>query len=62
MAPPPYISSDRVEAIYRGPAPPTVINEVGSGFRETIPNAFVEYEDEVYEVDARTVDPVGKSD
>ena len=57
LAPPPHISPEKVEAIYRGPAPPTVINEIGHG-QETIPRATVEYQGEVYAVDARAVEPL----
>ncbi len=57
MAPPPYLSPDKVEAIYRGPEAPTVINELGRG-REEIPRARVEYDNEVYVVDARSIEQV----
>lgn len=56
-APPPYIAAEPVEAIFRGPAPPSAVNELG-GEEEDIPRVFVEYEDEVYAVDAEAVRPM----
>lgn len=56
MAPPPYIGSDPVEAIYRGSAPPIVVNELGHG-RTEIRQAWVEFEGEVYPVQAQALSP-----
>ena len=58
MAPPPYLDPDKVEAIYRGPAPPTVIRELGRAGPETIRQALVEYDGGVYVVEADSIEPV----
>jgi hypothetical protein len=58
LAPPPYLDPDKVEAIYRGPAQPTVISELGRPSSETIPRVRLEYDGEVYVVDASSVEPL----
>jgi hypothetical protein len=58
LAPPPYISPERVEAVFKGLAPPSVINELGRAAPERIPRVYVECEGEVYGVDAEAVSPI----
>lgn len=59
LAPSASISPERVEAVFRGPAPPIVISETGQTSRvEKIPQVYVDCEGEVYAVDAETVSPI----
>ena len=46
-----------MEAIFRGPAQPIEINEIGHG-HQLIPRVYVEYDDEVYAVEAEAIRPI----
>jgi type VI protein secretion system component VasA len=60
LAPPRYISSEPVAAIFRGPAQPIEINEIGHG-HQLIPQVYVEYDGEVHAVEAEAIKPIGSA-